>query len=137
MDVLTLSVIARWQLMQILNDKAKGKPGDRKYGIACDLYDKIFISDEELEKLFHRNPDGTSRPNDQAWREAKKIEVPLNYSELERLTELLKDADLRPLDRQAWAGNLLDQLERLNKPQPDNEEAKTKRLADIRSARQK
>lgn len=135
MDILKLSVIARWRIMEILNKQGTGKDGERKYEQACDLYDKICIRDEEMEKLFIQNGDGTSRPNDQAWRAAETHDVQLNFSELERLEEILKDTMLRPIDRQAWSRNVLNQLKDLKAPRTDSEQTKEKRLADIRSAK--
>jgi len=125
MFVIRLSAIARWNLMEILNKQAKGKMGDKKYKTACALYEKICISDEEVEHKFF---DKEGKAVAQAFKDADDLDVVLNYNEMERLEDILGETELRPVDRKVWAQYLFDQLAKAKEPSLDDEKTKSERL---------
>ena len=134
---ITLSTIARLQIMNILNEQGKGRGSDREYGITADLYEKIEIPDEVQESMSIRRPDGLRQLNPDALRSLPDLTVDLNHNEAAKLEKILTEVDIKPMDRKLWYRNVMAQLEEAKKPALDDEPTKTQRLADIRSAGRK
>jgi hypothetical protein len=125
---LKLSFIARIQIMGILNEKAKGKPYDPEYKIATDLYEKIFVTDEQQEALAKKLENGTSYLTPEAIRSVPALEVKLDYKELAKLNKLLSEHECRPGDRMLWFAGVMEQLEALSKPALEPEQIRAQRL---------
>ena len=128
-----LPVVAIFRIMQLINDKCKGSHTSRDYKVACDLYEKIEITDEERERKYQfKDKQGEDRINAVALRDAPNKRVILDFREMEKLEKLLDDcSDFSPAERRLWLNYVLAQLEQARKPTLDDEETKTRRLADI------
>ena len=133
MSTITFKAIARLQIMAMLNEKATGKGIDREYQIATDLYDKIYIPDEEQERLSIKQRDGTKMLSVDALRSLPDLEVDLNFNELSKLEKVLKDNDIRPMDRKLWWADVMAQLEETKKPKLEDEAVRSRHLDVLRA----
>lgn len=126
-----LPVVAIFRIMQIIDDKGKGKANSKDYKTAVSLYQKIEITDEERERKFQfKDRSGEDRVNVVAIKEAEPRKFILDFREIERLEKFLEEVDLSPSESRLWYEYVMKQLENARKPDLDDEKTKTERLAN-------
>lgn len=131
MSTIRFTAMARLQIGAMLNERNQGKGPDREYQIAADLYDKISIPDDEQERLSIKQRDGTRMLSVDALRSLPDLEVDLNFNELAKLEKVLRENDIRPMDRRLWWADVMTRLEDARKPKLEEEAVRSKRLAEM------
>ena len=131
MSTIRFTGMARLLITAIMNERNTGKGVDREYKIAADLYDKIYIPDDEQERLSIKQRDGTSMLNVASLRSLPVLEVDLNFNELAKLEKILVENDIKPMDRKLWWADVMAQIEETKKPKLEEEAILSKRLAEI------
>ena len=131
MSTIRFTGMARLLITAIMNERNTGKGVDREYKIAADLYDKIYIPDDEQERLSIKQRDGTSMLNVASLRSLPVLEVDLNFNELAKLEKILVENDIKPMDRKLWWADVMAQIEETKKPKLEEEAIRSKRLAEI------
>lgn len=133
---ITLNWIARMRITLLMDEMLKGRGHDPEYVTACEVYEKIYISDDEQKTLSIQQSNGT-RTLDQEKILAMKHEVSLDYKQMAKLEKLMTDFELKPGDRVLWWANVMAQLQEAKKPELEDEPTRSKRLADIRTGSRK
>lgn len=133
---ITLNWVARMRISLLMDESLKGRGLDPEYVTACEVYEKIYISDQENISLSIKQPNGT-RTLDQEKLLAMKHEVSFDYKQMAKFEKLMTDFDLKPGDRVMWWANVMAQLQEAKKPEPEPKEIRDKRLADIRTGSRK
>lgn len=133
-----LSVVARFRILQLLNDKCKGKALSSDFRKAADLYEKIDIPDEERERKYcKKDREGNFIPDNEAIRSARVEKFQLTFDEFVTLDKVTEDIELMPMERKLWYTWVRNQIQEAKKPTLDDEETKTQRLASRRENSQK
>ena len=105
---LRFSLVARLNLMNVLNQIAIGKPQDDDWQLSRRIYEKIQVPDPERENYQIVTRMGIF-PNERAIRKAPALDVMLTATERERLRKILDHTPLRPMDG-PWYDEISKQL---------------------------
>ena len=127
------TVIARLQLMVILNEKCQGRGQDRDHVIATSLYNKIMIPDEvQKTQLMMKSRDGSIVLDpDKLQGETRfpDLKIELDFNEKAALDRILNEYEkIRPMDHQLWYDDLIDQLKEAKQPPIEDETTRKARL---------
>lgn len=133
---ITLNWIARMRITQLMDETLKGRGLDPEYLTACEVYEKIYISDDENQTLSIKQANGT-RTLDQEKIFVMKHEVSLDYKQMAKLEKLMTDFELKPGDRVLWWAKVMAQLQEAKKPELEDEPTRQRNLAAIRGAGRK
>lgn len=133
MATMRFSAVARLNIMGILNEKAKGKGHEAGYKTSADLYDKIAFTDQQQEEELSIKLDGVPTLNPGLIRAYPVLEEDLNYEELAKLSQVLKEFDIRPVDRRTWYADIHAQLEAAKDPPQQDQATKDRQLTEFRS----